>query len=240
MGKQRQSQSELWAQLCDQTDLLMLHCSHFDEGNDVVAKPMATTLRVLLHSNSNPKSRSRALLDQLGIRAGRWRSVAHPGHPRDRMFASTIWSFSATMVVGSSEHKARCMPILRGPDEGLRRVLFPTWWTEPVAYNRDSGKVFSRMDIVRHVADTDGGAHVDDSLDDSYAALRSGDFLSVRAQWGPHFVGIGSDPKQGAPIAGAVGAAIRTIAHETLVTLQERAPGSLKRAYEWKTRRSTD
>ncbi len=236
MGKQKQTSSELWVQLCDQTDLLMLYCAHFDEGKEVVAKPMATTLRVLLHSNPNPKSSSRALLDHLGLRIGRWRNVAQPGHPRDHKFPCTVVGFHVSMVVGKSERSARCTPILRGPDDGLRRSLFPTWWTEPVAYNGATGKVFSRMDVVRHVADTDGGAHVDGSLDDSYADFRGGDFLGVRAAWGPGLVGISLDRDQGAPIAGAPWAAIRTIAHETLVSLQERAPRGLRQPYVWKRR----
>lgn len=236
MGKLQQTQSELWAQLSDQTELLMLHCAHFDEGREVVAKSMATTLRVLLHSNPNPKSNSRALLDQLGLRTGRWRSVAHAGHPRDHKFPCTIVGFAVSMVVGSSERSARCTPVLRAADEGLRRSPFATWWTEPVAYNSDSGKVFSRMDIVRHIADTDGGAHVDGVLDASYSALRSGDFLSVRAAWGPQHVGISLDRDVGTPIAGAAWAAIRTIAHETLISLEERAQTCFRQPYEWKKR----
>jgi hypothetical protein len=235
MGKQRQTQSELWAQLCDQIDLLILYCENFDDGKEVVAKPMATALRVLLHSNSNPKSNSRALLDQLGLRAKRWRNVAQLGHPREHKFPCTVVGFSVSMVVGSSERSARCTPILRGLEEGLRRSPFPTWWTEPVAYNGVSGKVFSRMDIVRHVADTDGGAHVDGALDDSYASFRGGDFLSVRAAWGAEYIGISLNREQGVPIAGAAWAAIRTIAHETLISLQEWAPRGFRQPYEWKT-----
>lgn len=238
MGKQRQTQSELWAQLCDQTDLLMLHCANFDEGKHVVAKPMATTLRVLLHSNPNPRSNSRALLDQLGLRTGRWRNVAQSGHPCEHKIPCTVIGFYISMVVGGADRSACCTPILKGLDDGLRRTPFAAWWTEPVAYNSDSGKVFSRMDIVRHVADTDGGAHVDSALDDSYAAFRSGDFLSVRAAWRPGSVGISLSREQGTPIPGAAWAAVRTIAHETLISLQEKAKKGFRRPYEWNAPRS--
>jgi hypothetical protein len=90
------------------------------------------------------------------------------------------------------------------------------------------------MDIVLHVADTDGGAHVDPSLEESYSGFRGGDFLGVRAAWGPGFAGISLDRDRGVPIPGAPWAAIRTIAHETLLSLRERVPRALKRPYEWK------
>lgn len=77
------------------------------------------------------------------------------------------------------------------------------------------------MDIVKHVADTDGGAHVDTDIDEAYASLKSGDFLGFRAVFGPDGFGIGlGEGSAGAVVPGAHLAAIRAIANETLLTLK--------------------
>ena len=231
MAKTKQTRNELVAELCDQIELLMLYCTQFDAGRQVVAKPMATCLRVLLHSK--PKGNSRALLDQLSLRAGRWRNAAALRHPRDDEFSSTIVGFVVSMVAGTPGHSSACIPLLPAIDKGVRRSEFSSWWLEPVAFDRRNGKSFSRMDIVLHVADTNGGAHVDSALDESYVRFRSGDFLGVRAMAAPGAIGFGFDPEKGSPILGAPWAAIRTIAHEVLLTIQDRAPAALRNPYVW-------
>ena len=73
------------------------------------------------------------------------------------------------------------------------------------------------------MTDTDGGAHVDPSIDISYSDFQNGDFLNICAFASESGLGI-SLSGQGEPIKGAAAAAIRTIAHETLLTLSERVP----------------
>jgi hypothetical protein len=59
---------------------------------------------------------------------------------------------------------------LAGWDQPPRKTPFSEWWLS-IVFKDKSGKTFSRRDIVRHVADTDGGAHVDAGLDETYKAL---------------------------------------------------------------------
>lgn len=232
MAKKNLTNAELQGHLKEQISLLIAYCAQFDAGQKIMVKPMATCLRVLLHSKGN---NARALLDQLRLRTDiRWRSVAQAGHPRHHRFHCSIIGFHVQMTAGTSERSSGCDPILATPSEiAVRRTPFPQWWTEPIAYDQKKEKVFSRMDIVRHMTDTDGGAHVDPGIDIDYSDLQDGGFLNIGMVASQSVIGI-SLGGQGEPIRGAAAAAIRTIAHETLLTLSERAPQYFTQPYDWK------
>jgi hypothetical protein len=56
------------------------------------------------------------------------------------------------------------------PPHPPRKIPFAEWWNEPVL--RDKARnTFCRRELVLHVANTDGGAHVDPELDAAYAGL---------------------------------------------------------------------
>ena len=90
---------------------------------------------------------------------------------------------------------------------------FVDWWNDPVLRDRSDRK-FSRMELVRNVADTDGGAHADADLEESY------DELSRRNSLGWNFHARGTE----LPLPGTELACIRQFAHELLLTLDERMP----------------
>lgn len=91
----------------------------------------------------------------------------------------------------------------------MRSVPFTSWWCDPVLKDV-KGRKFSRLDLVSHVADTDGGAHVDPSLDEAYMALSRQNSLG----W---VLGDGRTPLEGRPEL----ACARQIAHEVLTTLRD-------------------
>jgi hypothetical protein len=63
--------ADLRQEVREQVQLLAEYCRLFDGGAQVFAKPMATALRVLLHTNPKPKGNTRALLDHFLLRSGR-------------------------------------------------------------------------------------------------------------------------------------------------------------------------
>ena len=73
----------------------------------------------------------------------------------------------------------------------------------------------SRMDIVLAVADTDGGAHVDQGFSELYLSFRTGQFLGWK---------YGVEGQQSEYIASPQFGCIRVIAHELLLTLQKYSP----------------
>ena len=68
---------ELKAELREQLALLRHACQAYDEGLEAIAKHISVSLRVLLHLHGQ----SRALLDQLGHRQGRYADTAGPLSP---------------------------------------------------------------------------------------------------------------------------------------------------------------
>ena len=104
-------------------------------------------------------------------------------------------------------------------------VRFSDWWDMPVLVaKKQKGEIlFGRRDIVLHLANQDGGSHVDDSLPRNYAELsRFGAIgLVTRREGMDKPISIGN------PILPSV----RQIAHETLRTLQRAVPGSFVKPY---------
>jgi hypothetical protein len=70
---------ELKRELVEQLQLLRHSCQAFDCGLEVVANHISLSLHVLLHHHGN----SRALLEQLGLRGGRYLTSVPPLNPRN-------------------------------------------------------------------------------------------------------------------------------------------------------------
>ena len=234
--KVKRTSAEVLEQLTEQVEILMSHCAQFDVGKEIMAKPMATTLRVLLHSG-RPGGNTVALLHQAHLREGWWLDVAGT-LSGVKESGSNLIQITATAVIGGGAGTAKCLPrfaryYYSDSNAQTPSSQFGEWWTNTVAVNVETGKKFSRMDIVRMVADTDGGAHVDPSLDQSYLDLISGELIGTRAHLAPNSLGFSHGPGTGGVlIPSAHLASVRTIAHETLMTLQRSSPGSFKEKYD--------
>lgn len=90
----------------------------------------------------------------------------------------------------------------------LNKVPFNEWWNQMI-FTDIEGNRFSRKEVVLAVANTDGGDHVDPTLDPIYANLSR---MNSLGRW----VGSGNNwRRMGTPVL----ATIRQIAHELLKTL---------------------
>ena len=81
----------------------------------------------------------------------------------------------------------------------------------------------SRMDIIRAVADTDGGSHIDPGFTQLYHSFRTGEFSG----WLVNIEG-----KENALIASPLFACVGAIAHELLLSLKEYAPWCFEEPYQ--------
>ena len=198
--------TDIEQELIFQLQFLRRDCSEFDQGFEPAAKRIALTLRVLLHHHGN----SKALLQQLGLRQGEFLDTAGPLTPDNHTPEYNL------LAIVMSKKPVSFLPLVTagGDSRSERLVPFHEWWPEPVL--KDSkGERFSRSDLVLHVADTDGGAHVDPDLTPAYMALSRENSMGVTFQRAG-----GTVPIKGMPALHSM----RQIAHEVLSTLHKGIP----------------
>lgn len=192
---------ELKRELVEQLQLLRHSCQAYDGGLEAVAKHISLSLRVLLHHHGQ----SRALLDQLSLRGGRFLASAPPLNPRNLLTECNL----VLMLVGPSG--AHYQPLIAAGSSPypLQPISFVDWWNNPVLKD-NRGRTFCRRELVLNVADTDGGAHVDPELEEAYMAISRQNSLG----WV-----FGTEDRQFPPIGRPELACMRQIAHELLSTI---------------------
>ena len=195
---------ELKAELREQLALLRHACQAYDSGLEAIAKHISVSLRVLLHLHGQ----SRALLDQLGLRQGRYADTAGPLSPTNLLPECNLIGGRIGGTVG------RYLPLVAmgGGPFPPRLIAFVDWWNEPVLKDNRGNKL-CRREIVLNVANTDGGGHVDPTLDSAY--------MNVSRENGLGWTF--SDGRIESAFEGRSElACIRQIAHELLLTLHGR------------------
>jgi hypothetical protein len=192
--------------------LLMSACTQYDEGMVDAGMYIAVTLRVLLHHN--PKGASKSLLEQLGLRSGhRFYTTAEPYNPKNLLDTCNL----ASMLMGPQG--AQYVPMLSDGPFKAKKIPFVDWWGDIVLVDSRRNKM-ARRDLVSHVANTEA-AHVDSALDEAYMDLSRNNSLGWRFNNG--------DVDLALP--GPQLACMRQIAHEVLITLQEKLPTGLPSPY---------
>lgn len=192
---------ELAIELNEQIALLINACESYDNGLEPIGKHIALSLRVLLHH----QGQSKALLHQVGLRSKRFMDTAHDLNPKN---LSTDCALTVMRLVagGQSRHLALCQA--GGGPLGDRWITFEKWWNNNVIKD-DQGRYFNRRNLVLNVANTDGGGHVDPTLDAAYLDLSRNNSLGWIITTG--------DVQR--PFPSPVMACLRQIAHEVLKTL---------------------
>jgi hypothetical protein len=194
----QQSRGDLEAHLAEHIGFITSSAQAYDSGQLGEAKRLAVSLRVLLH---NTKS-SHSLLEQLGRQSGEFYSTAIPHEP------GNISSHGGLVMVALAG-KATTFVAMLDDVPYTRWLPFSEWWQEPVFVVVDRRSVLSRRALVLAVANQDGGAHVDPTLDETYGRLSRHNSLGWTVDDGVTSMAI--------PLAER--AAIRQISHEVLKTL---------------------
>lgn len=157
--KIEQSKDELNQHLVDQIKFLQNSSKSYDNGFEGEARRLATVMRVLLHDTKN----SQALLTSLGIKE-KLQYYDKCGAEEDRtnciVFSCTRMTFGEKGLIYS--------PSLEEPKG---RTTYDLWWNGLVLIQHVYKVKFTRKDIICSVADMDGGAHVDQRLNEDYARL---------------------------------------------------------------------
>lgn len=154
---------DLEKQFEDQFELLNLACKSYDAGNEVVGKHIALSLRVLLHDTE----RSQSLLSLVGLKDISFLDSSG-GIRLDNLLPSSTLTLTK-MSTNDPRFVPRCL-LPDNPAIPKRGTTFNDWRNQIVIVDTN-GHQFSRRELVLNVANTDGGAHVDSTLDEAYMQL---------------------------------------------------------------------
>jgi len=199
-----QSKEDLLGHLKNQIVFLQSSTHSYDKGCDAEAIRMAIAIRVLV--NDTPKYKS--LLAQLNKKNILFYDTAPNYNPKNLM--PHVGLASIELGGGGS---ARYLALLDDVplDRLNKKVSFHDWWNKIVIVDKARAQ-FTRRSMILNVADKDGGAHIDPSLDQQYAALSR--FNSL--EWKVVVGGVESPFKNRPELA-----CIRQITHEVLKSLKD-------------------
>lgn len=132
------STPELQQQLQEQLHLLQSYCTQFDKGDWLAAKPMSTSLRVLLHHKDRPQAGQGSLLAQLGLRGGFWLDSTRIF---GQSFQSSEMSWPQLLIMEMSDKSVGFKPKILGKDFHLRKTSFMEWWTGEIGNHPKFGPI---------------------------------------------------------------------------------------------------
>ena len=205
-----QTQAELNTHLQERLRFLESSSGRFDAGDSAEAMELALSLRILLHD----KGQSDSLLGSLNLKSIKFYDTAFDYNSNNHAsYAGLI----AVAHVRGSEPKY-IAPLDELPVKIIPQLDFDVWWNKPVfvVFIDQKTRQFTRKELILDVADQDGGAHVDQMIEKSYAEL------SRQNSLGWSFSTKEKEQLLGNPVPFA----IRQIAHEVLKSL---IPGYTKK-----------
>ena len=198
-----QSKKELLGHLENQISFLKSSAQSYDKGFEAEAVRMAVTIRILMHDT--PKSKS--LLSQLGKKNILFYDSAYNFDPNNLMVHIGLALIRLSSRGG--EYHASLDDI--SPERLNRKIPFIEWWNKIVISDKERNK-YTRKDLILFVANQDGGAHIDPSLDYKYAKLSRFDSMAWKEVKG----GVESPLKNRPELV-----CIRQMTHEILKTLKD-------------------
>jgi hypothetical protein len=208
MPKFIRTEEELNEEFNIQKTFLLKSCYDFDIGQHFEAKRISVILRALLKD----KGQSVSLLKQIS---------------RKNMFLSYTYLHSEEF--NTQQNFLLCMltnpihpylPNFISEAFSKKEMPFGDWWSEIVIKDM-AGNTFSREKIILSVAEQDGGAHIDPTINKDYYELTRENSQKVFFSIGDFSNGFPQTFPKGAlqPLIPPVWHTLRQIAHEVIETL---------------------
>ncbi len=144
----------------EQLQFIERSCATYDQGEENEALRLATSLRVIFHHTNMSVS-----------------LVAHLEFDDKKMLSSSRghddWKdYLSHQINLSSAQPIKMLPIL---GEQFHELSIEDWWRNETVFVHN-GKNHSRRKIILSAANKDGGAHVDDELEEYYKFLCAGEY----------------------------------------------------------------
>lgn len=185
--------------LQEQINFLKSSSIAFDNGCISEIKRLAVSVRILLHDTRN----STSLLALLNLKDKNFVDTSNPFDEHNQLSHSSLVSIAMT------PKGAIPIPFLDEFAAFKRSIPFTKWW-DGIVFVDEQRNEFSRKDIVLTLSNKEGGAHVDQSIDEEYLNLRKNNSLG----W------VTMLDNQQIPTEDQVPATMRQIAHEVLTSLE--------------------
>ncbi len=198
------SRADLERQLAEQMAFLRASAVAFDAGYRGEAKRMATAVRVLLHDTKNSVS----LLKQLNLKGIAFFDTAHDVSPTNLLTHMGLVGMRMDTANGASYAAL----LGNSPSGEGRPIPFSRWW-DKVVFVDNKRSTMTRAQLVLTLANKDGGAHVDPTLDEMYVRLSRENSMG--------WVAVGPDGEKAMEDVHLV--AMRQIAFEVETSLGKRA-----------------
>lgn len=153
-----------------QFDFLRASAERYEQGHEHEAQRLAVAIRLLCYDGNvegkRPNARvSQSLFRQLGL-LDQWRWIDTATAADDHTPGPTPFGPLILEQFRGAEGLIGNWWAAPLSDFRSRETDFPTWWKSPILHDKFGG--FSREDLVRCVAEQDGGAHVDYKLSAKY------------------------------------------------------------------------
>ncbi|QDP44149.1 hypothetical protein SEA_JUJU_33 [Gordonia phage JuJu] len=230
-AKRPVSQRNLMNHLVRQLGFLERSSEAFDDGQVDEALRLSTTIRILVHDTKA----SRSLLGQLGVKmtmrfwdTARYETDIAKARTRfeDRLSGDLAGKKLVTdippgILMPSFERREWVAPLRAAPGVWER---VNHWWQTPMLRSTE-GNVFTRKDLVCTMANQDGGAHVDPTIDAHYDDLANEYFGLEFADPGLGLDLDSLDDDDYQPALGYIAAhCVRQIAEEVICAIRRQWP----------------
>lgn len=157
--------NDMMKHLNDQRSFMKRSMQSYDSGFEDEAQRIATIIRILLHDTN----KSTSLFKHLDLKNKvQYLSTAEGYVP------GNLLSYEGILATSSNGYY---LPMTSATDK-FQGILhsFEDWWNQIIL--DDNINIFTRKDLILEVANTDGGAHVDEKLNEAYANLTKNHTLS--------------------------------------------------------------
>ena len=149
--------------LSSHVGFLKRSCWLFDQGHEDEALRIATSLRVLFHDTRQ----STSLLTHLGMKNAP--DAVMLGTKRREPGTGVWWQdFLGVQITLASSEPVRATPLCHTTQYSVQAI--DDWWSRETLFAYDEGS-YTRRSVVLAIANRDGGAHVDDKLQQFYRRL---------------------------------------------------------------------
>ena len=191
------SMEELDTHLRRQLRFLITSCYAYDQGDFAECVRIAIALRIIFYQSFT----SKALLPRTSLAAIKLFSSV--------LRARAINETGPYTPLCALQYGTTMTYIPKIDSERLTILSVDAWWEQAIIISSHNSHCLSRKQLVKSVANKDGGAHVDDAPDQASFAIREENALG----WMHFSGGNGGVPMQDLNIESA---SLRQIAHEVL------------------------